>query len=139
METLGQKAEVRFLTLHVGPGTFQPVRTERVEDHTMKPEYYRIPADTWNGIHRAKQEGRAIVAVGTTSTRVLESVRFEEAVDRDVEGWTDRFLYPGQTFHTVDHLLTNFHLPRSTLYLLVCAFAGKTLMEKAYRTPGRSV
>jgi len=133
METIRKNTEVAFLTLHVGPGTFQPVRTNRVEEHTMKQEFYRIPMDTWNRIHRARKEGRSILAVGTTTTRVLESVSFTGPVESDVEGWTDRFLYPGQTFHNVDHLLTNFHLPRSTLYLLVCAFAGKPLMEHAYR------
>lgn len=133
MDTLQKKAEVAFLTLHVGPGTFQPVRVERVTEHQMKKEFYRIPMDTWNRIHAAKSQGRPILAVGTTSTRVLESVQFDSPVTEDVEGWTDRFLYPGQPFRNVDRLLTNFHLPRSTLFLLVCAFAGKERMEKAYQ------
>ncbi|MCF8720525.1 tRNA preQ1(34) S-adenosylmethionine ribosyltransferase-isomerase QueA [Nitrospina gracilis] len=133
MKHLESKADVGFLTLHVGPGTFQPVRVDKVTDHQMKEEFYRIPADTWNRIHKAKVEGRPVLAVGTTSTRVLESVRFDQPVEQDVEGWTNRFLYPGQPFHTVDRLLTNFHLPRSTLFLLVCAFAGKPLMERAYK------
>lgn len=134
LERVRQKAEVVFLTLHVGPGTFQPVRTERVEEHTMKGEYYCIPADTWNRILQAKKEGRKVLAIGTTTTRVLESVDFNQPAGGDVEGWTDRFLYPGQIFRNVDHLLTNFHLPRSTLFLLVCAFAGKPLMDQAYQT-----
>ncbi|CAI2718216.1 tRNA preQ1(34) S-adenosylmethionine ribosyltransferase-isomerase QueA [Nitrospina watsonii] len=133
MDTLQKKAEVAFLTLHVGPGTFQPVRTERVTEHQMKKEFYRIPVNTWNRIHAAKSQRRPVLAVGTTSTRVLESVQFDSPVTEDVEGWTDRFLYPGQPFRNVDRLLTNFHLPRSTLFLLVCAFAGKERMENAYQ------
>ncbi|MGP0564935.1 MULTISPECIES: tRNA preQ1(34) S-adenosylmethionine ribosyltransferase-isomerase QueA [unclassified Nitrospina] len=133
MNLLKKKAELGFLTLHVGPGTFQPLRTNKVVDHQMKEEFYRIPASTWNQIHQARAEGRPVFAVGTTSTRVLESVNFDTATEKDVEGWTNRFLYPGQTFRNVDRLLTNFHLPRSTLFLLVCAFAGKPLMDQAYR------
>ena len=132
LKKVEDRAETAFLTLYVGPGTFQPVRTDQVEDHIMRKEQYRIPPETWNRIWRAKQEQRPILAVGTTSTRVLESLSFEGEVKKEVTGWTDCFLYPGHRFKNVDHVLTNFHLPKSTLYLLVCAFAGKSLMEEAY-------
>lgn len=126
------QAKLAYLTLHVGPGTFQPIRADNVVSHNMKSESYSIPADTWNRVVRAKQKGAKIVAVGTTATRVLETVDFDSAKTEDISGWTDRFIYPGQTFKNIDGLLTNFHLPKSTLYLLVCAFAGKTLMQEAY-------
>lgn len=127
------KTDVVFLTLHVGVGTFQPVRTPTVEQHRMQKEYFQIPADAWNRILKARQAGRPVLAVGTTTTRALESVEFDEPREKAVSGWTDRFLYPGQTFKNVGRLLTNFHLPRSTLFLLVCAFAGKDLMARAYQ------
>ncbi|MDH3256177.1 MAG: tRNA preQ1(34) S-adenosylmethionine ribosyltransferase-isomerase QueA [Nitrospinota bacterium] len=126
-------AEPVYLTLHVGPGTFQPVRDEEIRKHKMKKEYYNIPVETWNAILRAKNGNRKIVAVGTTSTRVLESIELNREEKNDVSGWTDRFIYPGQTFKNTDHLLTNFHLPKSTLFMLVCALAGPSLMQKAYR------
>jgi S-adenosylmethionine:tRNA ribosyltransferase-isomerase len=125
-------AECVFLTLHVGPGTFTPLRVEEFREHRLDKEFFRVPAATWNSIHAAKAEKRPILAVGTTSTRVIESLDFRAPVEEDITGWTDRFIYPGQTFATVTRLLTNFHLPKSSLYLLVCAFAGKELMERAY-------
>ncbi len=126
-------AEPVYLTLHVGPGTFQPVRVEDVRKHKMKEEYFNIPAETWNSILRTKNENRKIRAVGTTTTRVLESVELNREEKSDVSGWTDRFIYPGQTFQNTDYLLTNFHLPKSTLYMLVCALAGHSMMQKAYK------
>lgn len=132
LESLKKQAEVVFLTLHVGAGTFQPVRTENVAGHVMGKEYYAVPMETWNRIWKAKCEGRKVLAVGTTITRVLESLTFDGPRKSGVTGWTDRFIYPGQSFHVVDQLLTNFHLPRSTLFLLVCAFAGKGLMDQVY-------
>lgn len=132
LEQLKDCAEPVYLTLHVGPGTFQPVRHEDLSRHQMKEEYYNIPAESWNAILRAKNENRKVMAVGTTSTRVLESVDFNQEGKSDVSGWTDRFIYPGQTFKNTDHLLTNFHLPKSTLYMLVCALAGSSLIQKAY-------
>jgi len=134
LKTVGDRAETAFLTLHVGPGTFQPVRVEKIEDHQMKKEPYRISAEVWNQIYKAKQERRSILAVGTTSTRVLESLDFENERKEELAGWTDCFLVPGHRFRNADQLLTNFHLPKSTLFMLVCAFAGKSLMEKAYKT-----
>ena len=132
LERVQEMTDTAFLTLHVGTGTFQPIRVEEVESHVMTKEYYRIPAETWNRVVESKRDGRKVLAVGTTSTRVLESVNFGEMSGKAVSGWTDRFLYPGQAFLNVDQLLTNFHLPRSTLFLLVCAFAGKPLMDQAY-------
>lgn len=125
-------ADVASLTLHVGPGTFQPIRVEDVTSHKMEREYFHIPKETWNLLFKAKNEKQSILAVGTTATRVLESVDIQSATEQDVDGWTDRFIFPGKNFETVNHLLTNFHLPKSTLYLLVCAFAGKERMEKTY-------
>ena len=132
LDQLEDCAESLYLTLHVGPGTFQSVRVENIREHQMLAEYFNIPAKTWNGILKARNENRKIMTVGTTSTRVLESVELNREEKGDVSGWTDRFIYPGQTFNNTDHLLTNFHLPKSTLYMLVCAFAGPSLMQKAY-------
>ena len=132
-EIRSAQADVTTLTLHVGPGTFQPVRTEDISLHKMEKEQFHIPAETWNLICRAQEEGQKVLAVGTTSTRALESMKFNTFKNEDVTGWTDRFIYPGQKFNTVDQLLTNFHLPKSTLYMLVCAFATQDLMETAYK------
>ncbi|MDH4208261.1 MAG: tRNA preQ1(34) S-adenosylmethionine ribosyltransferase-isomerase QueA [Anaerolineae bacterium] len=127
-----------FLTLHVGTDTFLPIREERLEEHPMHSEYCAVPATTVEAINRAKAVGQRVVAVGTTVVRALESAA--QGLARDelqalarYEGWTDLFIYPGFRFGVVDCLLTNFHLPRSTLLLLVAAFAGKELLEKAYR------
>lgn len=125
-------ADAVELTLHVGEGTFQSPRTDEIQRHKMKKEYFHIPAKVWNRILRSRQENQKILAVGTTATRALESVEPITRYCKDVCGWTDRFIYPGQKFNIVQQLLTNFHLPKSTLYLLVCAFAGKPLIEKAY-------
>lgn len=133
LDQLANYAEPVYLTLHVGPGTFQPVRNEDVRKHQMQKEHFKIPAKTWNAILKAKNEYRKIMAVGTTTTRVLESVELNRKEQSDISGWTDRFIYPGQTFKNTDHLLTNFHLPKSTLYMLVCALAGPSLIQKAYR------
>ena len=134
LDQLKSCAELVYLTLHVGPGTFQPVREdEDVRKHQMKEEYFNIPTETWNALLKAKNENRKIMTVGTTSTRVLESVELDREEKSDLSGWTDRFIYPGQTFENTGHLLTNFHLPKSTLYMLVCAFAGPALTRKAYQ------
>jgi len=133
LQQLKDCAEVVYLTLHVGPGTFQPVRVEDIHKHQMMKEYFHIPGKTWNTLLKAKNENRKILTVGTTSTRVLESIELNREEKGDVSGWTDRFIYPGQTFHNTNHLLTNFHLPKSTLYMLVCALAGPSLVHKAYK------
>jgi S-adenosylmethionine:tRNA ribosyltransferase-isomerase len=117
------------ITLHVGYGTFLPIETERVEDHVMEEEHYTIGGETASMVNGAKQ----VIAVGTTSTRVLESVADDEGKILPVSGSTRLYLYPGYRFRRVDALLTNFHLPKSSLFLLVCAFAGPERMQEAYR------
>jgi S-adenosylmethionine:tRNA ribosyltransferase-isomerase len=121
------------VTLHVGYGTFQPIRVERVEDHRMEPEYYEVPAETAAAINRARAEGRRIVAVGTTTTRTLEAVANAAGRVEAASGSTDLFIVPGHRFRVVSGLITNFHLPQSTLLLLVCAFAGREHTLAAYR------
>jgi S-adenosylmethionine:tRNA ribosyltransferase-isomerase len=135
--------EIAEITLHVGLGTFQPVRVEKVEDHKLHREWYEIPALAAEAINRAKAEGRRVVAVGTTTVRTLEhaAALSERAFDKRsgggrVEagrGEADVFIYPGYRFRIVDALLTNFHLPQSTLLMLVCALGGKELVMAAYR------
>ena len=117
-------ARLAKLTLHVGVGTFQPVRSERVEDHRMHPERYTIPRETMDALR-----GRRVLAVGTTSLRALETA----AQTGELSGETGLFVYPGFRFRVVDRLLTNFHLPRSTLLMLVSAFAGRDRILRAYR------
>lgn len=117
------------VTLHVGYGTFKPVRVEEVEAHAVDPESYEIPDATAGSIASAKAAGRRVAAVGTTSTRALE----HWAQTGVARGEADTFIYPGHTFRVVDALVTNFHLPRSSLFMLVCAFAGRDLMLEAYR------
>jgi S-adenosylmethionine:tRNA ribosyltransferase-isomerase len=130
------------LTLHVGPGTFRPLTEEMVEDNRLLPEFVRIRKDFIDEILEARRAGRRIVAVGTTTTRALESVaagmlseRSEERSGGEsyVSGWTDLFIYPGYTFRAVDALLTNMHLPRSSLLLLVAAFTGTERLLRVYR------
>ncbi len=125
--------EIVSLTLHVGPGTFRPVKAEDMEDHSMEEEYYEISPQTADKIQKAKKEGRRLLAVGTTVTRALESAANEEGDLVRLKGWTGLFIYPGFRFKVVDGLLTNFHLPRSTLLMLVCAFGGRELVMRAYR------
>ena len=134
LESLNTKGiNTAYLTLHVGIGTFQPIRTENIIEHKMQAEKFHIPKNSSETLIEAKKNLRSVVAVGSTTTRVLESVEFTTLQPEGTSGWTDRFIYPGQKFKTVDHMLTNFHLPKSTLYLLVCAFAKKELIEEAYK------
>ncbi len=132
LDTIGiERYEV---LLHIGYGTFQPVRTEDVEDHRMSPEYYEVGRDTSVRIRDLKATGRQLVAVGTTTTRVLEHIAGSGGLPlEDVSGMCDLFIYPGFQFRVIDGILTNFHLPRSSPFLLVCAFAGKDLMLDCYR------
>lgn len=123
--------EVVSLLLHVGPGTFLPVRTERVEDHRMHDEPYVIPERTAARVGAAKAAGRRVVAVGTTTLRALEAAAGPDGV-RAGDGRTDLFILPGYRFRVVDALLTNFHLPRSTLLMLVAALAGRDTILAAY-------
>ena len=120
------------LTLHVGPGTFQPVRTEDVTQHRMESEWFRIPEETVLAIREAKRQGHRVVAVGTTCVRTLEFAAAQAGGVHACEGRADLFITPGYPFRVVDALLTNFHLPRSTLLMLVAAFAGLETIRRAY-------
>jgi S-adenosylmethionine:tRNA ribosyltransferase-isomerase len=124
---------IRWVTLHVGPGTFKPVKVENVEEHQMDYESYTVPEETALEVNRAKEEGRRVIAVGTTVVRTLESAAEKPGKVKSGEGITNLFIYPGYKFKVVDALVTNFHLPRSTLLMLVCAFAGKEKVLNAYR------
>lgn len=131
--------EVCSVTLHVGIGTFKPVKVERVEEHRMDPERGVIPEETFVAVRRAKEEGRRVVAVGTTSVRTLEASAREHGGSVEAGPFETRlFLVPGAEFQVVDALLTNFHLPRSTLLMLVSAFAGREQVLAAYREAVRS-
>lgn len=120
------------VTLHVGIGTFRPVKEETVENHEMHSEHYYIKQEDVEKINKAKQEGRRVIAVGTTSCRVLETVANEEGLVKETEGDTQIFIYPGYKFKCLDGLITNFHLPQSTLLMLVSALAGKEFIMGAY-------
>lgn len=123
---------IEQLTLHVGYGTFKPVKSEDLENHRMHSEYFELSKKTCEVINNAKLMSNKIIAVGTTSLRTLESCISPEGILIPRKGKTDLFIYPGYKFKIVDSLVTNFHMPRSTLFMLVCAFAGKELIFKAY-------
>ena len=120
------------VTLHVGLGTFRPVKVENVLEHHMHSEYYTISEEEAQKINQAKASGHRVISVGTTSCRALESAASEDGVLHGVSGWTDIFIYPGYQFKIIDGLITNFHLPESTLLMLVSAFAGKEHILAAY-------
>jgi len=120
------------VTLHVGPGTFLPVKAERVEEHTMHAERGKLSNEAANAIAAARADGGRVVAVGTTTLRLIEHAAAEDGEVRPWAGETALFITPGYRFRTVDVLLTNFHLPKSTLFMLVCAFAGTARMRSAY-------
>ncbi|MBQ8682490.1 MAG: tRNA preQ1(34) S-adenosylmethionine ribosyltransferase-isomerase QueA [Selenomonadales bacterium] len=122
-----------FVTLHVGLGTFRPVNVENILDHVMHKEYYSVPAETAEAIRQTKEAGGRIIAVGTTAVRTLESAAEEDGTITPKTGWTEIFIYPGYRFKVVDALVTNFHLPKSTLLMLVSALASRELMLKAYK------
>jgi S-adenosylmethionine:tRNA ribosyltransferase-isomerase len=122
------------VTLHVGLGTFRPVKTEDIRDHVMHSEYYEISGETADLINEVKKTDGRVISVGTTSTRVLESASDENGELRASKGETDIFIYPGYRFKVVDSLITNFHLPESTLLMLVSALAGRENILNAYRT-----
>lgn len=124
--------ETLFVTLHVGAGTFQPVRVQHVEQHKMEEEEYHLSEPVAERINAARRAGRKIIAVGTTTTRTLESAADDEGMVHPGHHRTNLFMYPGYRFKIIDGLITNFHLPRSTLLLLVSAFAGRELILKAY-------
>ena len=121
------------LTLHVGLGTFRPIQAEDVISHSMHYESYVLDEKTAAFLNQAKKEGKKILSVGTTSTRVLENCSDEQGNLHPMHGHTNLFVYPGYKFRFVDHLLTNFHLPKSTLLLLVSAFADRELILQAYQ------
>jgi len=125
----GREAQIAPVTLHVGYGTFLPIEAASVEEHRMEEEHFTVSASSADLINQA----RRVIAVGTTSTRVLESVAGKDGLIQPQNGSTRLFVYPGYRFRRVDVLLTNFHLPKSSLFLLVCAFAGRELIQKAYR------
>ncbi len=127
-----QGVERAFLTLHVGAGTFQPLRVADIAAHRMHPEYFKLDARACDQVNTARAAGRRVIAVGTTVVRALESAA-RDGVLRPFAGETDIFIYPGYRFQTVDGLLTNFHLPESTLLMLVCAFGGHAAVLAAYR------
>jgi S-adenosylmethionine:tRNA ribosyltransferase-isomerase len=136
-ELLGRLARggvaLHYLTLHVGPGTFRPLRGERIEEHALAPEPIEIPEATAGAIDEAKRERRRVIAVGTTTTRALEWAAAPEGRVRPGRGAADLFIRPGHRFRIVDGLITNFHLPRSSLLVLVSAFAGREVVLDAYR------
>jgi S-adenosylmethionine:tRNA ribosyltransferase-isomerase len=138
LEELRRKGvEIARLTLHVGIGTFLPVKTDDPRDHELEPEYFEIDQACCDAINRARRMGGRVIAVGTTSVRTLETVaeqlEGEGAEFSPRSGWTPKFILPPYDFRAVDALITNFHLPRSTLLMLVCAFAGREFILDAYR------
>ena len=126
--------ETAMITLHVGPGTFQPVRTTNIAEHHMHPERFNVPVEAAERINRARSEGRRIIAVGTTSVRTLETSAQTDGTVHAGEGTSELFIYPGYRFRVIDGMITNFHLPKSTLLMLVAAFAGRENVLTAYRT-----
>jgi S-adenosylmethionine:tRNA ribosyltransferase-isomerase len=124
---------VQYITLHVGLGTFRPVQVDDVKKHKMHSEFYSLSSDTAKILNLAKKEGREIFAVGTTTVRTLETVYHKYGEFAESSGFTDIFIYPGFEFKAVDNLITNFHLPKSTLMMLVSAFASKEIIMNAYQ------
>ena len=132
LELKNKGVQIEYVTLHVGLGTFRPVKAESIFDHTMHKEYFEIAEDVKNRLNEAKKNGKRIVCVGTTSVRTLESsANTINNLDRD-SGWTDIFIYPSYEFKFVDAMITNFHLPESTLIMMISAFAGKNYIMDAY-------
>ncbi len=136
-EIKAKGVNIAYLTLHVGLGTFRPVKTEDITKHTMHSEYYDISEEACDIINRTKAASKRVIAVGTTSCRVLETVSDENGFVKPGSGWTDIFIYPGYRFKAVDALITNFHLPKSTLIMLVSAFASREMILNAYNTAVR--
>ena len=125
---------IGYVTLHVGLGTFRPVKTEDIADHKMHSEFYILPSETADLVNKTKASGKRVVSVGTTATRVLETAGMNGLPLTETTGWTDIFIYPGKEFHVIDALITNFHLPESTLIMLVSALAGRENVLSAYKT-----
>ena len=125
--------KIGYVTLHVGLGTFRPVKADNIIDHKMHSEFYILPKETAELVNKTKEKGGRVIAVGTTSTRVLETAGLESKILSEKTGWTDIFIYPGKDFNVIDGLITNFHLPESTLIMLVSAFAGRENVLNAYK------
>lgn len=123
---------ITYITLHVGLGTFRPVSVDSIEDHDMHSEYYEMTAETAQLLNRTKASGKRIISVGTTSTRTLETIADEKGQFEAQSGWTDIFIYPGYKFKAIDAMITNFHLPKSTLVMLVSSLATKEIILNAY-------
>jgi S-adenosylmethionine:tRNA ribosyltransferase-isomerase len=125
---------IGYVTLHVGLGTFRPVKADEITDHKMHSEFYILPEETAELINATKAAGKRVVSVGTTATRTLETAGMNGLPLKSCTGWTDIFIYPGKEFHVIDALITNFHLPESTLIMLVSALAGRENVLNAYNT-----
>ena len=123
---------IGYVTLHVGLGTFRPVKAEKIEEHKMHSEFYILPKETAELVNKTKENGKRVISVGTTATRVLETAGLSSPVLTEKTGWTDIFIYPGKSFNVIDALITNFHLPESTLIMLVSALAGRENVLSAY-------
>ena len=123
---------IAFITLHVGLGTFRPVSVEKVEDHEMHSEYYQMSKEVADLLNKTRENKKKIISVGTTSTRTLETIMTKYNEFRECSGWTNIFIYPGYKFKGIDNLITNFHLPKSTLVMLVSALAGRENILNAY-------
>ncbi|WP_251860890.1 tRNA preQ1(34) S-adenosylmethionine ribosyltransferase-isomerase QueA [Clostridium sp. Marseille-Q2269] len=135
LEKIKEKGvKLAFLTLHVGLGTFRPVKVENIQEHVMHSEYYKMDKETAEIINNTRENGGRVIAVGTTSCRTLETIGDKEGNVREQSGWTDIFIYPGYKYKVVDALITNFHLPQSTLLMLVSALAGRDNIMNAYNT-----
>ena len=133
LEQIKEKGvNIVYLTLHVGLGTFRPVKVEKIEEHEMHSEFYILSKESADIINETKKRGNKIISVGTTSTRTLETIGDENGFVKEQSGWTNIFIYPGYKFKVVDILITNFHLPESTLIMLVSTLAGKEHTMKAY-------
>ncbi|WP_315168923.1 tRNA preQ1(34) S-adenosylmethionine ribosyltransferase-isomerase QueA [Metaclostridioides mangenotii] len=126
--------DIAFITLHVGLGTFRPVKVDDVLEHHMHSEYYMVDKEAADKINKAKKDGKNVVCVGTTSCRTVESASKEKGIIKETSGWTEIFIYPGYEFRIVDKLITNFHLPESTLIMLVSALSSKENILNAYNT-----
>ena len=133
-EIKAKGVNIAYLTLHVGLGTFRPVKVEDINEHIMHSEFYHLDKENADLINETKKRGNKVIAVGTTSTRTLETIGDENGFVREQSGWTDIFLYPGYKYKVIDELITNFHLPESTLIMLVSALAGKENVMNAYNT-----
>ena len=135
LEQIKEKGiRIAEVTLHVGLGTFRPVKVENVQDHHMHSEFYMVTQEAADIINETKKKGGRVICVGTTSCRTIESAAAEDGTLRECSGWTDIFIYPGYQFKVVDALITNFHLPESTLVMLVSALAGREHIMHAYET-----